>query len=189
MSDAWTIDCRELLAIRMAGEDVPERSRDLAHRFGLLHTTLHLAADDAGTNKTLVAWASPANLGQQGGSALTIQSGDRFDAIVFGERARGRWMAGSNYFRRTQADQGGYPAETADAAVAAAAGRLELERLAPQPRLLQRQLLTPQRGLLLGEGLGAGGPRTSWIAHRTTGFSCNCQLTYAIPRTWNTTRK
>jgi hypothetical protein len=29
----------------------------------------------------------PANLTQRGGSALTIQSGDQFDAIVFGERA------------------------------------------------------------------------------------------------------
>ena len=81
----------------------------------LLCTTSLLAADDAGTNKTLVAWVSPANLSQQGGSVLTIQSGDRFDAIVFGERVRGRWMAGSNYFRRTQPNQDHDPAETADA--------------------------------------------------------------------------
>jgi len=72
------------------------------------------AVEGAGTDKTLVAWVSPANLTQQGGSALTVQSGDRFDAIVFGERARGRWMAGSDSFRRTQANQDGYPAETAD---------------------------------------------------------------------------
>ena len=51
----------------------------------------------------------PANLSQQGGSALTIQSGDRFDAIVFGERARGRWMAGSNFFQRTQPNQNRLP--------------------------------------------------------------------------------
>ncbi len=81
----------------------------------LLCTTSLLAADNAGTNKTLVAWVSLANLNQHGGSVLTIQSGDRFDAIVFGERARGRWMAGSNFFHRTQADQSGYAAETADA--------------------------------------------------------------------------
>jgi hypothetical protein len=81
----------------------------------LFCTTSLLAADDAGTSKTLVAWVSPANLSQQGGSALTIQSGDRFDAIVFGERARGRWMAGSNFFQRTQPNQNQYPAETADA--------------------------------------------------------------------------
>jgi len=81
----------------------------------LLCATSLPAADDAGTSKTLVAWIIPANLTQQGGSVLTIQSGDRFDAIVFGERARGRWMAGSNYFRRTELNQNHYPAETADA--------------------------------------------------------------------------
>jgi len=80
----------------------------------LLCTTPLLASGGVATDKTLVAWVIPANLTQQGGSALTIQSGDRFDAIVFGERARGRWMAGSNFFRRTQADQSSYPAETAD---------------------------------------------------------------------------
>ncbi len=67
----------------------------------------------ASADKTLVAWVSPANLTQQGGSALTIQSGDRFDAIVFGERARGKWMAGSEYFRRTQGDQEASAVETA----------------------------------------------------------------------------
>jgi len=80
----------------------------------LLCTTGLFAADDAATNKTLVAWVSPANLTQQGGSALTIQSGDLFDAVVFGERAGGRWMAGSNFFQRTEANQSQYPAETAD---------------------------------------------------------------------------
>ena len=67
----------------------------------------------ANGDKTLVAWVSPANLTQQGGSALTIQSGDRFDAIVFGERARGKWMAGSDSFQRTQGDQAANAAETA----------------------------------------------------------------------------
>lgn len=69
----------------------------------------------ANPDKTLVAWVSPANLAQQGGSVLTIQSGDRFDAIVIGEKARGKWMAGSNFFHRTQGNQGASPAETADA--------------------------------------------------------------------------
>ena len=81
----------------------------------LLYTTSLPAADDAGKNKTLVAWASAANLDQQGGSVLTIQSGPQFDAIVLGERARGRWMAGSDAYNRTHGDQGGWPAETADA--------------------------------------------------------------------------
>jgi len=81
----------------------------------LLCTTSLLVANDPATNKTLVAWVIAANLSQQGGSVLTIQSGDQFDAIVLGERARAKWMAGSNFYRRTQADQGAYPAETADA--------------------------------------------------------------------------
>jgi beta-fructofuranosidase len=72
-----------------------------------------VAQKAAKADKTLVAWVSPANLNQQGGSVLTIQSDERFDAIVFGERARGKWMAGSEFFRRTPADQNANAAETA----------------------------------------------------------------------------
>ena len=68
----------------------------------------------ATTDKTLVTWALPANLTQQGGSALTIQCGDQFDAIVLGEVARGKWMAGSDFLRRTQRNQDGWVLETAD---------------------------------------------------------------------------
>ena len=64
------------------------------------------------TDKTLVVWVSPANLDQLGGSALTIQNGDQFDAIVLGERARGKWMAGSDFYHRTQANQDANAAET-----------------------------------------------------------------------------
>ena len=66
----------------------------------------------AGTDKTLVSWVALANTSQRGGSALTIQRGDLFDAIVFGEREPGKWMAGSNGFVRTQGDQRGNAAET-----------------------------------------------------------------------------
>ena len=72
------------------------------------------AACAAGTDKTLVSWVCLANTTQQGGSALTIQSGDRFDGIVFGERAAGKWMAGSEIHARTQADQQASPVEKAD---------------------------------------------------------------------------
>ena len=41
----------------------------------------------AGTDKTLVSWVILDNTTQQGGSALTIQRGDQFDGIVFGEKA------------------------------------------------------------------------------------------------------
>ncbi|MFM8733672.1 MAG: GH32 C-terminal domain-containing protein, partial [Pirellulales bacterium] len=69
----------------------------------------------APTDKTLVSWVALANLAQQGGSALTIQQGDQFDGIVFGEKVAGKWMAGSQYFLRTQGDQQANAAETADA--------------------------------------------------------------------------
>jgi sucrose-6-phosphate hydrolase SacC (GH32 family) len=67
----------------------------------------------AETDKTLVSWVALANTTQQGGSALTLQRGDQFDAIVFGEREPGRWMAGSNVFARTQGDQRPNAAEKA----------------------------------------------------------------------------
>ena len=54
--------------------------------------------------KTLEAWVLLDNLKQRGGSALTLQTrnGVVFDAIVFGEREEGQWMAGSNGFVRTK---------------------------------------------------------------------------------------
>ncbi len=76
------------------------------------------AAPDPGPirDKTLVAWVSPANLTQRGGSVLTLDDGrGHFDGVVFGELQAGRWMAGSDFFRRTAQDQAGWPAETADA--------------------------------------------------------------------------
>jgi sucrose-6-phosphate hydrolase SacC (GH32 family) len=66
-------------------------------------------------DKTLVAWVAPANLTQRGGSVLTLEkSGGVFDAIVFGEIAEAKWMAGSNGFVRTKREQETFPAETAD---------------------------------------------------------------------------
>ena len=66
-------------------------------------------------DKTLVAWVSPANLTQRGGSVLTIEkSGGVFDAIVFGEIAPSKWMAGSDGFKRTKTEQEDFAAETAD---------------------------------------------------------------------------
>jgi len=69
----------------------------------------------AGTDKTLVSWVTLDNTTQQSGSALTIQAGDKFDGIVFGEKAVGKWMAGSNYYARTQGDQQANAVEKADA--------------------------------------------------------------------------
>lgn len=77
-----------------------------------VHSIFNTAS--AGTDKTLVSWVTLANTIQQGGSALTIQAGDQFDGIVFGERASGKWMAGSNFFARTQGDQQANAVEKAD---------------------------------------------------------------------------
>ena len=64
------------------------------------------------TDKTLVAWVRLADTAQRAGSALTlIDSGERFDAIVFGEISPGKWMAGSDFFRRTEKDQAAWPVE------------------------------------------------------------------------------
>ena len=65
------------------------------------------------TDKTLVAWVTPTDLTLRGGSVLTIQSGDQFDGIVFGELQAGKWMAGSNVFSRTEKTQDRYASETA----------------------------------------------------------------------------
>lgn len=56
------------------------------------------------TAKTLLAWVQLDNLAQQAGGVFSIQSksGDVFDAIVYGERIPGQWLAGSNSFARTQ---------------------------------------------------------------------------------------
>ena len=65
-------------------------------------------------DKTLVAWVTPANLTQRGGSVLTIEKpGASFDAIVLGELAPAKWMPGSEGFKRTKQEQRDFPAETA----------------------------------------------------------------------------
>jgi hypothetical protein len=54
--------------------------------------------------KTLEAWVQLDNLDQRGGGVISLETldGNVFDAIVFGEREPRRWMAGSNFFQRTQ---------------------------------------------------------------------------------------
>ncbi|MHC4253714.1 MAG: LamG domain-containing protein, partial [Planctomycetota bacterium] len=82
----------------------------------VLGCAVNVSAGSSITDKTLVAWASPANLTQRGGSVLTIENpGGVFDAIVLGELSTARWMAGSDHYRRSQKQQQGNPAETADA--------------------------------------------------------------------------
>lgn len=64
-------------------------------------------------DKTLVTWVALADLAQRGGSALTLDDGrSHFDAIVFGELSPAKWMAGSEFFRRTYQEQQAWPEET-----------------------------------------------------------------------------
>ncbi len=69
----------------------------------------------ANTDKTLVSWVALSNRNVRAGSVLTIQDGARFDGIVFAEKDPGKWMAGSNFFRRTQKHRGKTAVESADA--------------------------------------------------------------------------
>jgi hypothetical protein len=64
------------------------------------------------TEKTLEVWLTLSRLDQQGGGAISVESssGAVFDAVVYGEREPGQWMAGSNNFTRTQSFQA--PPET-----------------------------------------------------------------------------
>lgn len=73
-----------------------------------------LHAEQPLQDKTLVVWTAPANVTQRGGAALSLQDDqDRFDAIVLGEISPGRWMAGSDFYRRTNQSQDSLAAETA----------------------------------------------------------------------------
>jgi hypothetical protein len=85
--------------------------------------------------KTLVVWARVEGLAQRGGGLLSIQSleGQRFDAIVYGEREAQRWVAGSDQFQRTR-DVNGPPEKEADSQIVqmaisyAETGRIALYR-------------------------------------------------------------
>ncbi len=63
--------------------------------------------------KTLETWVTLASLDQRGGGVIGLDTpeGRFFDSIVFGELNPQHWMAGSDFFNRSQ-DPGG-PAETA----------------------------------------------------------------------------
>ena len=84
--------------------------------FAVLSPTNASAADNKPlVDKTLVVWAAPANLTQEGGTALTIDTNgtDRFDGIVFGELEPKVWMPGSDGHVRTETNQADWPKETA----------------------------------------------------------------------------
>lgn len=66
--------------------------------------------------KTLEVWVSLRGLQQKGGGVLSVQTldGGAFDAIVFGEREPGRWMAGSEGYQRTMSFEAPAENEAAD---------------------------------------------------------------------------
>jgi hypothetical protein len=72
--------------------------------------------------KTLEVWVRLNDLVQRGGAALSIQTlnGQVFDAIVFGEREAGVWMAGSEGFARYQSMGAEPEREAADRAISLA---------------------------------------------------------------------
>jgi hypothetical protein len=67
------------------------------------------------TAKTLEAWVALSSPDQRGGGVITVEAigGGVFDSLVFAERQKGRWMAGSNNGVRTQNVDG--PVETTKA--------------------------------------------------------------------------
>jgi hypothetical protein len=54
--------------------------------------------------RTLEVWVTLTDLDQRGGAVIALETteGQKFDGIVFGERQSGKWMAGSDFFRRTR---------------------------------------------------------------------------------------
>ena len=153
---------RRLFCLRIAGWPLSGFAGSVALMLMTAARSVAVPADvPTLTNKTLVAWIFPANTTQRGGSALTLMEGEDFDAIVLGERVPGRWMAGSDFFRRTQheAEQRGNQSESANSntlvqvAIVYADNRISLYRNG-QPyanyRMLQPRPFGRETTVLLG---------------------------------------
>jgi hypothetical protein len=86
----------------LEGGAVVENGRLKLNGTGAFLRTPPLKADVR--EKTLEAWVSLANLTQRGGGVLSLETKDGrvFDAVVFGEREPGKWIAGSSNFHRTR---------------------------------------------------------------------------------------
>ena len=56
------------------------------------------------TEKTLEVWVVLTDLNSRGGGLVTVEAigGGTFDGIVYGERQPKRWVAGSDFYRRTK---------------------------------------------------------------------------------------
>lgn len=67
------------------------------------------------TAKTLEAWVQLDDLKQQGGGVITVQhkDGGLFDSLVFAEKESAHWVAGSNFFERSELFEGSAESEAA----------------------------------------------------------------------------
>jgi hypothetical protein len=105
---------RALLEFPLVGGFRVEGDARLSRAGLVLSGKTGFAATDALTRdlkaRTLAVRVRLSDLQQRGGAAISLQTldGNVFDAIVFGERFPGRWMAGSEGFVRTR-DFGGPP--------------------------------------------------------------------------------
>ncbi|MEZ6065761.1 MAG: DUF1553 domain-containing protein [Planctomycetaceae bacterium] len=106
----WTFDAN-------LGDDMGSLTGKAEGKLGHADGAIHVGRPDGHvrtapiggdiTAKTLEAWVQLDNLEQRGGGVIGLQTldGVTFDAIVFGEREPGHWMAGSDGFQRTQSFQ------------------------------------------------------------------------------------
>ena len=78
---------------------------------GIAHASVVYGAVD----KTLVSWVYLDDRSVQAGSILTLQNGSEFDGIVFGELMTGKWMAGSDNWKRSEKNQEKYSDNDAEA--------------------------------------------------------------------------
>ncbi len=79
---------------------------------GSLLIYLLVTGCNTNTDKTLVSWVELKDLGVEGGSILTIQSGEKFDGIVLGTIESGKWVAGSEDKKRSTFELDNVKAET-----------------------------------------------------------------------------
>lgn len=88
--------------------------RTIALAVVVLMTAGSLYAAD--TDKTFVSWLTMTDRDLGAGAVVSVHSGGKFDGLVYGERKRWRWMAGSHYGKRTEKDQNKNAEEPAESA-------------------------------------------------------------------------
>ncbi len=97
-------DAKGNLHGQMFGGARVERGRLILDGKGAFARTEPLQLGRTLREKTLEAWVALSTLDQGGGGVITVETRDGvvFDSIVFAERQAGKWMAGSDFGRRTR---------------------------------------------------------------------------------------